>query len=82
MGRGFDNIHLIFTLDNINVAQEIRPASKKYVVCIENYLKTININDDMSNNNSGNADQTIDGFDSKHVICWSTGCASILLFHK
>lgn len=81
MGRGFDNIHLIFTLENTNVAQEMRPANKKYVVCIENYLKTIH-NNDMSNNNCENSNQTIDECDSEHVISWSTGCATILLFHK
>lgn len=78
MGRGFDNVHLIFTLDNKNIAQEIRPASKGYIICIENYLKTVHIDDDMSNNNNTSTDE----YDSKHIICWSMGCASILSFHK
>ncbi|XP_022181698.1 putative zinc metalloproteinase C607.06c isoform X1 [Myzus persicae] len=84
MGRGFDNVHLIFTLDNKNIAQEIKPANKGYIICIENYSNTINMKDDMSNNNNTNENEneTIDEYDSKHIICWSMGCASILSFHK
>lgn len=86
MGRGFDNVHLIFTLDNKNIAEEIRCASKGYIICIENYSSTIHMKDDMSNNNNNinnnaNVNETIDACDSKH-ICWSMGCASILSFHK
>lgn len=81
MGRGFDNVHLIFTLDNKNIAQEIRRASHGYIVCIENYSNTINLKDDMSNNNNENVNETTEEYDSKH-ICWSMGCASILSSHK
>lgn len=81
MGRGFDNVHLIFTLDNKNIAQEIRPSNKGYIICIENYSNTINMKDDMSNNNNANINEITDEYDSKH-ICWSIGCASILSFHK
>lgn len=81
MGRGFDNVHLIFTLESKNIAQEIKSASKGYVICIENYSNTFNMKDDMSNNNNTNVNETIDEYDSKH-ICWSMGCASILSFHK
>lgn len=83
MGRGFDNVHLIFTLDNKNIAQEIMPANKGYIICIENYSNTITMNDDVSNNNNNNTNtnDTSDDYDSKH-ICWSMGCASILSFHK
>lgn len=81
MGRGFDNVHLIFTLDNNNIAHEIRTSNKKYVMCIENY--TIFMKDDLSNNNNNNVNvnEITDEYDSKH-ICWSTGCASILSFHR
>jgi len=82
MGRGFDNVHLIFTLDNKNIAQEIRPVSKGYIICIENYSNTNNIKNDMSNNNNTNKKYTIDEYDSKDIICWSIGCASILSYHK
>lgn len=82
MGRGFDNVHLIFTLDNKNIAQEIKPANKGYIICIENYSNTINMKDDMSNNNNTNENETMEEYDSKHIICWSMGCASILSFHK
>jgi len=82
MGRGFDNVHLIFTLDNKNIAQEIKPANNGYIICIENYSNTINMKDDMSNNNNTNENETIDEYDSKQIICWSMGCASILSFHK
>lgn len=85
MGRGFDNVHLVFTLDNNNIAQEIRPASKGYIICIENYSNTIYMKDDMCNNNNNNnnvnINDTIDECVSKQ-ICWSMGCASILSFHK
>lgn len=82
MGRGFDNVHLIFTLDCKNIAQEIRPATKGYIICIENYSNTLKTNDDFSNNNNNtNTNETTEEYDSKH-ICWSMGCASILSFHK
>lgn len=82
MGRGFDNVHLIFTLDYKNIAKEVKPTSKGYIMCIENYSNTIYMKDDLSNNNNGNSDETTDEYDSKHIICWSMGCASILSFHK
>lgn len=81
MGRGFDNVHLIFTLDKKNIAQEIKPANKGYIICIENYSNTINMKNDVSNNNNGNIKETTDEYDLKQ-ICWSIGCASILSFHK
>ncbi|XP_050436594.1 uncharacterized protein LOC126843246 [Adelges cooleyi] len=85
MGRGFDNVHLTFTLDNINMAQESISNRKRYIVCIENCINNYKAKEDLSNNNSVNNKTNLyaksDECDTT-TNCWSNGCAAILLFHK
>ncbi|XP_050523015.1 uncharacterized protein LOC126895320 [Daktulosphaira vitifoliae] len=83
MGRGFDNVHLTFTLDGKNIAQENVFKKKTYAVYIEeNCINNLNDNKiDLPNNNSSKLCNAIKNNESK-TVCWSIGCASILSVHK